>query len=194
VRVFYSVTDDTASFIRARDACRDGRIWLAVYSAKTWRDFIAALPEEYQDFFDDRFEDDSDLDQPFDPELVISSYEGYFPPGLPDGLVRQWMPREIIERFGDPGYDQNVSFGSAHTEEILTILRREGYECIDASLLVSMLSFGGRADDFETIEKLLDTTERELGIVRRESRPRRIRFDPHTGICSHDEGDYLWKH
>jgi hypothetical protein len=93
MKVFYCNDGTSVAFIRADYACRDGRIWLAMYKAKTWREFMLALPEDYKDFFDDRFEDDSDFDQPFDPELVISSYEGYFPPGLPDGLVREWMPK-----------------------------------------------------------------------------------------------------
>lgn len=40
----------------------------------------------------------------------MCSYDGYFPPGLPDGLARHWMPDEIIEKFGEPGYDRDVSF------------------------------------------------------------------------------------
>ena len=155
-----------------------------MYSAKTWRDFIAALPDDYMDFFDDRFEDDSDLDHSFDTDDLMSSYDAYFPPGLPAGLVRQWMPAEIVERFGELGHDRNVSFGSEHAGEILTILRREGFLCIDAPLLISMLSFGGRPDDLETVEKLLNTADREMGLVRRQSGPTSIRFDPHMGIHS----------
>jgi hypothetical protein len=49
----------------------------------TWRDLITALPEEYQDRFEGQFEDDSDLDRPIDPDDVMCSNDGYFPPGLP---------------------------------------------------------------------------------------------------------------
>jgi hypothetical protein len=34
-----------------------------MYKARTWRDFIAALPEEYQGRFEGQFENDSDLDR-----------------------------------------------------------------------------------------------------------------------------------
>jgi hypothetical protein len=44
------------------------------------------------DFFDDRFEDDSDLDQAFDPHDVMSSYDGYFPPG--DGKPSDFTIRQ----------------------------------------------------------------------------------------------------
>ena len=170
-KVFYYVTSGTVSFIPAEDACRDGRIWIAMYKAKTWRDFISALPEEYKDFFDDRFEDDSDLDQTFDPELVMSSYEAYFPPGLPDGLVRHWMPKEIVKRFGDRGYDGDISFESKHSEGILAILSREGYECVEAPDLVAMMSFAvmNRSHDgtIAAVERLLDATQHELDLYRR---------------------------
>jgi hypothetical protein len=165
MRVFYGNSRGTVSFIRAKDACRYGRIWVAMYKAKTWRDFVTALPAEYADFFEADFEDDSDLDRPLDPDHVMSSYDGYFPPGLPDGLVRQWMPDEIVERFGDPVYDRNVSFDGKHAEEILAILRREGYECVDACDLVAMMRFG-RIDrnhsNLSQIERLLEATEQEL--------------------------------
>ncbi len=166
MKVFYSANRDTASFIRAIDACRDGRVWVAMYKAKTWRDFISALPEEHADFFEGDFEDESDFDRPFNPDDVMSSYDGYFPPGLPDGLVRGWMPSEIVERFGDPGYDRNVSFDAEHTDEIVAILHREGYECVEAPALVAMMRFGmiDRNDhaSLSEIEQLLEATEREL--------------------------------
>ncbi len=150
-----------------------------MWKAKTWRDFISELPKEYADIFESRFEDDSDLDQPLDPYDVMGSYDGHFPPGFPPGLVRRWMPDEIIERFGNTGYDVNVEFEAKHAQEILTMLRHEGYECIDASALLSMLSFGGRQEDIEGIEKLLDATEREIGLVPNQEAPKKkIRFDP----------------
>jgi hypothetical protein len=58
------------------------------------------------------------------------------------GLVRQWMPKEIVERCGEPGYDRNVSFGSENADAILTALRGRGYECVEAPELVTMMSFG----------------------------------------------------
>src|SRR5205085_5886017 len=134
---------------------------------RTWRDFITALPEEYQDDFEGQFENDSDLDRIIDPGDVMCSNDGYFPPGLPDGLVRQWMPDEIIERFGEPGYDRDVSFYAKDADEILAILRREGYECVEALHLVSMMRFemiDSSPACVSEIERLLEATKQELGV------------------------------
>ena len=166
MKVFYSRTRDAVSFIRADLALENGRIWLAMYKAKTWRDFLPAVPVDDHDMFEPFLEDESDLDKPFDPELVMSSFDGYFPPGLPEALVRQWMPKEIIECFGDPGYDQNVSFSSEHADAILAILCRKGYECVEAPTLLGMMSFGIADRNSRTwiceVEDLLNATEREL--------------------------------
>jgi hypothetical protein len=167
MKIFYGRNVTSIAFIPARDACRDAPVWIALYKAKTWREFISALPEEYKDFFDDRFEDDSDLDQTFDPELVMGSYEAYFPPGLPDGLVRHWMPKEIITRFGDRGYDGNISFDAEHAEEMIAILHREGFECVEAPDLVSMMSFAvTNRNELAGIERLLEATQGELARIR----------------------------
>ena len=86
---------------------------------------------------------------------------------------------EIIERFGRPAYDQNVEFAATDTEDIIRLLRKEGYECVEASALISMMAFSGRPD-IEEIERLIGATERELGVTN-QKHEKRIRIDPETG-------------
>jgi hypothetical protein len=169
MKVFYCIYRESAVFIRADDACHYGRIWVAMYKAGRWRDFISALPEEYQDRFEGQFENDSDLDQRIVPDQIMCSHDGTFPPGLPDGVVRQWMPNEIIEKFGEVGYDCNVSFYAKDAEQIIAILRREGYECVEALHLVSMMRFemidsSSSPARVSEIERLIEATEHELNV------------------------------
>jgi hypothetical protein len=182
-KVFYSVnvpsTDQEVMFVRADDACQYGRVWLAMWKAKTWRDFLTEIPTEYEDTFEGSFDDDADLDRRLDPQDIMGSHDGYFPPGFPPSSL-DWMPRAIIERFGQKGaWEAGVAFDSKDAEEILTILQREGFACIHAPDLVNMMAFC-KPESIEGVEKLIIATEREIGVPEQKARTK-IRIDPGTG-------------
>jgi hypothetical protein len=81
-------------------------------------------------------------------------------------LCGSGCPKEIIERFGELGYDRDVSFSAKDADVILTILRGNGYDCVEAPALLGMMRFGmmGRSDGtwLAEVEHLLDATEAEL--------------------------------
>ena len=164
-------------FVRAEDACRYGRVWLAMWKAKTWRDFLNEIPMEYQDKFVGLFDSDAELDQPLDPHEMMSGYDGTFPPGFPRSHVG-WMPKEIIERFAKK-WGADLEIESKHAEEILGILRREGFESISAPDLVNMMAFCNPRN-IDGIEKLISATEREMGVPKQEKRGT-IRIDSEKG-------------
>jgi hypothetical protein len=73
------------------------------------------------------------------------------------------MPEQVIERFGLPGYDRDISFERENADAILDMLRNYGYECVEAPLLIEMMRFGLiGSQTLAEVEALVETTSREL--------------------------------
>ena len=80
-------------------------------------------------------------DEPFSAEHDIGSYvDGDFPPA-PGLLMLGYLPREVIEQFGHV-YETvfngtYVDFPSGQRDEILAMLERRGYHCIEDQTLIN---------------------------------------------------------
>jgi len=114
--------------------------WSAFNTARTWREFWAKLPQRYHSRVDHPGHIDPELyapedvhpvdDTPFDGARLDP--EGEFPPLAHTEAAAEWMPEDIVERYGSfqNGWmtDTWIVYRVEHAEAVANELRRRGYE------------------------------------------------------------------
>lgn len=126
-----SASPDCLLFIPRKEAMDLARIWNALRTAKTWREFRDKMPaDEYEDYMVRSF-DDNGKRQPKEDASFKATEEGWDNgewPTNPEYWMDSYVPASVMA-LGTP--IENVFGGSwiyaSHEMEALRILREEGY-------------------------------------------------------------------
>ena len=156
-RLVYGDVQDSLVFIDEEEARDLVQLHRALGRARTWGEFKAQAPSHwYEDaverlkeqFLDElQYEDDeSDSteeptfeepapEQAFDAEEIPGHVDGEWP-GFPHVSMGSWVPDEVQDRFGSMthswGLDATywIVLAPEHEEEIVSVMREHGYDCV----------------------------------------------------------------
>ena len=147
-RLVYGDVQDGLVFVDEEEAHDLARLHRALERAKTWGEFRAQAPprwyeaaverlreqvlDEGEDDEDDAHEEPSP-EQGFDAEEIPGHLEGDWP-GFPHMSMEYWVPGEVQDRFGSmvPTAISGdfLQLSPEHEDEIVSAMRRHGYECV----------------------------------------------------------------
>jgi hypothetical protein len=124
-------------FVKEKKAKRLASVHTAIGTAKTWGTFCRKMPAEDLRYVVDRLRERQELlprkRDEFSFGLLPPAYFDGDWPGWPEQMMLDWMPEEIVEKYGrSRGSVFNGDYlvlQMSDAEEILKALERDGFRC-----------------------------------------------------------------
>jgi hypothetical protein len=143
-------------FVKEKKAKRLASVHIAIGTAKTWGTFRRKMPAEDLRYVVDRLQEREEplprKRDKFGFGLLPSAYFDGDWPGWPEQMMLDWMPEEIVEKYGQAPCSvlngHYLVLRMSDAEEILKALERDGFRCRLDEKLVRQAC--GRSSSSET--------------------------------------------
>lgn len=134
--------EDYYAFLEEEHARDAHACWAAFNTARTWREFWQRLPERYHrslnypECADPEYSAPENIypadDTPFEHARISVDTEATFPPLAHTEADAEWMPEDIVERYGKGLHSFQsgdwVLYPAEHAEAVADELKRRGYD------------------------------------------------------------------